>query len=332
MDTGTNPLDLSHLDLLIKHIKEAYASTTQRLVPLLQNGEITYDLLWALFKPNSVIYTTCPGTRKPRCIKYDFGEEKTVDETEYFHIDGRYWDFNGEMLGETELEAGITKFRGAKRINTLTLFPLEYHPDKDKVKAELMKCGRKFISLKGSHHLQYRGRAFRMEKGRPKAISMNGKIMVDAELFQKMNPNYTRPSINIPQKRPEDSGLTFWQSEEISDPVKINKVDPEEANDRDVLLCSPTVLGFSLNDKLWCKYPSSLFLLRFVKLITFIVEFAVADITPITWNPLLFDRLAIQPKKKLLIQALTKSHVSQAPGPSFDDFVVGKGRGLIMLL
>jgi hypothetical protein len=110
-------------------------------------------LLWALFKPNSVIYTTCLGTRKPRCIKYDFGEEKTVDETEYFHINGRYWDFNTEMLGETKLDAGITKFRGAKRINTLTLFLLKYHLDKDKVKAELMKCGRKFISLKGSHHL-----------------------------------------------------------------------------------------------------------------------------------------------------------------------------------
>jgi len=68
----------------------------------------------------------------------DFGEEKTVHETEYFHIDGRYWGFNGEMLGETELEAGIIKFRGTKRINTLTLFPLEYHPDKDKVKAELI--------------------------------------------------------------------------------------------------------------------------------------------------------------------------------------------------
>ena len=69
-----------------------------------------------------------------------------------------------------------------------------------------------------------------------------------------------------------------------------------------------------------------------MKLIIFIVEFAVADITAITWNALLFDHLAIQPKKKKLILALTKSHVSQAPGPSFDDFVVGKGRGLIMLL
>jgi hypothetical protein len=89
MDTSTN-LDLSHLDLLIKHIKEAYASTTQRLALLLHNGEITYDLLWALFKPNSVIYTTCPSTRKPRCIKYDFGEEKTIDDIEFFHINGRY--------------------------------------------------------------------------------------------------------------------------------------------------------------------------------------------------------------------------------------------------
>jgi len=44
------------------------------------------------------------------------------------------------MLGETELKARITKFRRAKHINTLTLFLLEYHLDKDKVKAELIKC------------------------------------------------------------------------------------------------------------------------------------------------------------------------------------------------
>ena len=38
-----------------------------------------------------------------------------------------------------------------------------------------------------------------------------------------------------------------------------------------------------------------------------IVEFAVADITTIAWNILLFDYLAIQFKTKKLIQALTKS-------------------------
>jgi hypothetical protein len=51
-----------HLDLLIDHIKKTYASTTATLVSLLQSKEITYDLLWALFKSSSLVYTTCLGT------------------------------------------------------------------------------------------------------------------------------------------------------------------------------------------------------------------------------------------------------------------------------
>jgi hypothetical protein len=92
-----------------------------------------------------------------------------------------------------------------------------------------------------------------MEKGCLIAFSVNGKIIVDAKLFQKMNLNYTRPSINIPCKRLEDSGISFWSFSnhfEINSVVQINKLDPEDANDNDLLLCSPTVLGFSLNNKL----------------------------------------------------------------------------------
>ena len=67
---------MKHLDLLIDCVKKVYVSTTQRLLPLLKHGEITYDLLWALFKPNTPVYTTCFGTKKPRCVTYDSGEEK----------------------------------------------------------------------------------------------------------------------------------------------------------------------------------------------------------------------------------------------------------------
>lgn len=63
----------------------------------------------------------------------------------------------------------------------------------------------------------------------------------------------------------------------------------------------------------------------------YIVEFAVADITEICWNHLLLDHLAIEPERKKLIKALTVSHTSQAPDHFFDDFVAGKGRGLILL-
>jgi hypothetical protein len=40
-----------HLLLLIEHLKHKYTSTLQRLESMLQHGHITYDLLWALFKP-----------------------------------------------------------------------------------------------------------------------------------------------------------------------------------------------------------------------------------------------------------------------------------------
>src|SRR5271154_3354582 len=64
----------------------------------------------------------------------------------------------------------------------------------------------------------------------------------------------------------------------------------------------------------------------------YIVEFVVDDIREIIWNPSSFDNLAIPPATKQVITAMTEAHVSQASDDEFDDFVVGKGQGLIILL
>ena len=71
---------------------------------------------------------------------------------------------------------------------------------------------------------------------------------------------------------------------------------------------------------------------RFVKLIkSYIVEFAVDDITEISWNDSLWNYLTIEPKRKNLTLALAASHSQRTPDHSFDDIVIGKGRGLILL-
>ncbi|KAI9726527.1 MAG: hypothetical protein M1835_003773, partial [Candelina submexicana] len=192
-----DPSSLKHFNLLVNFVKTTYSSTTKRLIALLENHEITYDLLWALFKPNTVVYTTCFGTGKPRCVRYDFGEERTTSNgVEYFHLECRYVDFDGKVFGETSIELAIVKFRGTKRINSLDAFPLEYHPSKDEVKANLVECGHKFVSLMGVHHRQYRGDAFYMRKGQPIKVPVNSRVMIDAVYFQEANPNYTRPRIN----------------------------------------------------------------------------------------------------------------------------------------
>ena len=75
----------------------------------------------------------------------------------YWSIDCCYLDFNGEDLGSAAIELKIPKFRGAKRINALEAFPLEYHADTTRVQAELLRCGRKFMRLRGAHHSKLQG-------------------------------------------------------------------------------------------------------------------------------------------------------------------------------
>ncbi|ELR03570.1 hypothetical protein GMDG_06228 [Pseudogymnoascus destructans 20631-21] len=305
-----------HIALLIDHIHLSYKETKVRLASLLKTGEITYDLLPFLFKPNGLVYTTCRGTKKPRCIRFKSGEAKTsTTGVDYFHIKGKYLEFDGKVLGKAPIETAILGFCGSRTINSLEAFPLQHHEAEESMRETLVKCGRKFcFSLIGTQHRHYRGKAFQMKKNKPIEIFINSRIMVDAPMFQEINPNYTRPSIFK-----STNSIDLWllgdttSSNKLDESAMESSVNLDALTEEDLLTCSPTVLGFSLNDKLW-------------------LEFAIADISGISWNESLFNQLAIPDKSKKLIEALTTAQSSGKTKYTFDDFVEGKGRGLIMLL
>ena len=238
-------------------MKSKYASTTDRLTPLLENGEITYDLLWALFKPNTIVYTTCLDTEKPACFRFDRGEESATSAgMTYFHMECRYLDSDGVVFGEVSTGLGIAKFAGAKRIINLDTFPLPYHPRRNEVKAGLVERGRHFVSLLGVHHRQYRGNAFFLEKGEITEIHVNSRIMVDAAFFRENNPNYLRPRINgLEEEKALNDG---WFAYVPEPEVKSNGRELRELTDGDLLLCSPTVRGWSFGNKQWSEFLLSL--------------------------------------------------------------------------
>lgn len=178
--------NLSHLKLLMDNIRSEYKTTAESPTPLLENNEIIYALLWTLFKPNDIVYTTCFGTGKQRCVIFDYGEEKTtVDGTKYYRMECRYLDFNGKAFGEALTQLSTPKFRGTKRINTLKAFPLQYHQDVRAAKAELIECGRKVVWLMRAHHYHYQGEAFFIEKDGPVQSHVNHRIMVVCPLPEK---------------------------------------------------------------------------------------------------------------------------------------------------
>lgn len=62
------------------------------------------------------------------------------------------------------------------------------------------------------------------------------------------------------------------------------------------------------------------------------MDFAVADIKDIDWSPSLFDYLVIPDDHKEVITALAEARTGPMSSDLFDDFVVGKGKGLNVLL
>ena len=243
-----------HLNLLVDHIKDAYTSIGGRVTSLLACGEITYDVLWALFKPNDIVYGTCLGTQKPRCVIFDSGEVKKLDDgTEYFHIEGRYLDFDGKNFGHASTALGIFKFRGTKRIDKLEAFPLKYHPNEKEVRRQLTDCGKKFLTLGGSHLRHYDGVAFIMERGKINRVSVSGRIMVDGQLFLETNPNYTKPRVDELRKSDSFDGLFIFDML-TADKIKANALGPSEMTENNLLTCSPTIPGFSFGTKKWRKH------------------------------------------------------------------------------
>lgn len=92
---------------------------------MLKTREITYDLLPFLFKPNEFVYTTYRRTKKPRCIRFESGEAKVATNgVEYFHIKGKYLEFDRKMLRKVPIETAILRFCGLRNINSLKALPL----------------------------------------------------------------------------------------------------------------------------------------------------------------------------------------------------------------
>ena len=66
--------------------------------------------------------------------------------------------------------------------------------------------------------------------------------------------------------------------------------------------------------------------------LTHAAGFAVANIRKVNWNPESFSRLAIRPDKKEVLKGVAISYTNGRSGSNLDDFIQGKGRGLIALL
>ena len=204
----------TQLKVMIKYLDEDYEETKKTLYPLLEAGNITFDLLWALFKPNSIAYTTTYGdAESPRCFKVDYAnKESSFMRGEWYCVEGRYLEYDGKHYGLGEIDADVEAFKGPRKITSLGVYPLQYHKDPEGLKKQLIERGKHFVALQGMNYRVHKGLAFQKKKKGVAKVNINGRVMIDPAIFRRINPNYQISSI-----RPKDQDDLFSADEDESE-------------------------------------------------------------------------------------------------------------------
>eukprot|EP01027_Heterolobosea_sp_BB2_P003545 GEZU01005360.1.p1 GENE.GEZU01005360.1~~GEZU01005360.1.p1 ORF type:complete len:735 (+),score=308.55 GEZU01005360.1:187-2391(+) len=280
------------IDFLIQEFKEV----TDKMDRMIKEGEISYNYLWYLFKKNTEFYGWCRDSKKKMGSK--------VERTEYyksmfynaFFVYGTIIDSNGQKFLNSTHRFAIGEFVGTKKIDELPITPMD-----PETKAMLTERGRKFTQVAiGAKYLHHTGTIYRKNWFFTNRYKADGRVMVDASSFARMNPDYDMGSAaneeryNYRRGRAGSDGSGDGGYDEV----------PEDK----LYLCVPTVFGFSFTSKKWG-------------------EIIVDNLSDIVFDDNAFNRLVLEPEKKKLIQSLVENS-----NKTFGDIITGKGNGCIFLL
>ncbi|PIL28926.1 hypothetical protein GSI_08973 [Ganoderma sinense ZZ0214-1] len=171
---------LKSLGVLLAHMRNHYKETLARVATLVKNHEITFDLLYTILLPGTVIIQRCPVTREAQALKLLTASLRFSGVQKYWSLRCEYLQYVTSEDRDTEQNTGwgdntaqparfgmlgahahIYEFDGVEKINTLSAYPMEFHPDPAALKVMLIERARKWVSLCGMHHMHYWGNAGR---------------------------------------------------------------------------------------------------------------------------------------------------------------------------
>lgn len=213
---------------------------------MLENGLITFDLFWALWKPGTLAFTTTYGSPdEPRVFKVESAEKHfgimkgasylidgkvsiyspflrlPLSRSSLIHASQQYFEYDGKQFGFGTQFEEVPEFRGARKITSLSVYPLSFHKTEEQVRKDLIERGKKFVSLAGVNYRAHHGMAYYKKKRSIVKVNINGRIMIDPSIHRRINPNYP-----ISHIRPKDHDIISDQEDNDAD-------DADEASNSD---------------------------------------------------------------------------------------------------
>ncbi|KAI4909816.1 hypothetical protein J4E85_011492 [Alternaria conjuncta] len=352
--------------LLLSYIDEDYTATRKALRPMLKAGTITYDLVWALFKPNTIAFTpTYHNKDDPRCFKVEtaYEYESWMTGVKSWYVDGKYLEYDGKSFGLGDHQITIQAFKGHKKITSLSAYPLKYHKDPESIKKQLVDRGKKFVALQGMNYRLQKGIAYMKHKNNIIRFIINGRVMVDPAIFRRINPNYPLSYLKqdeLAQNEENDDddddsddcccGSDEGEEDEEKDKMRIvmwkdkkgkkhpirvpqSVIDKEKGDSPDKQVETDED---GAENKQQCFTEEELLIaspvvLGFAFSEKLWLEFSLAGIDDIKWNDEAFSSLVLPSRIKQNLKGLVSSHRFNA-AKTIDDVIQGKGKGLNVVL
>ncbi|KAL5340379.1 hypothetical protein BJX70DRAFT_361608 [Aspergillus crustosus] len=353
-----------HLKVLLKYLDADYAETKKTLYPLLEANTITFDLLWALFKPNTIAYTPTYGNQdEPRAFKIEYAtKESSFMKGHWYNIEGRYLEYDGKTFGMGTMAAEVDAFKGVRKITSLGCYPLKYHREADEIKTKLIERGKKFVALRGMNYRFHRGMAFFKKKRTVIKVNINGRVMIDPAIHRRINPNYPISTVRPKdpdylddsddgseggcgcasgsesdqshgQRRDSDAPKLEFKVVRNKDgrthvvPVEVDEDGNEVQKESMDEVADASERDFTEEELL----IASPVVLGFAFSEKLWLEFSISGISDIDWNEDAFESLVLPGNQKSIVKALVESHTFCA-AQNIDDVIQGKGRGLVAVL
>lgn len=146
---------ITDLNAALQFIDEEHGGNIVEFQRLISYGEITYDLLWALFAPNTLIYHYHELTEQDqvllvRSVQY----LQRTDESYYVRVNCDIISCDGKSFGMArDIGNEIDLYPGASKIQDLVVFPLKYHPKSTQILEHARRRGKKFAGMfKNTYH------------------------------------------------------------------------------------------------------------------------------------------------------------------------------------
>ena len=263
-------------------------------------------------------------------------------------------------MGSMEVE--VLEFTGPRLISSLGCYPLKYHKDAEKLKAQLIERGKKFVSLKGMQYRFHKGMAFYKKKRQIIKVNINGRVMVDPAIHRRINPNYPISTVkaadpDILESEDDESSDDDSDRRSSSDEEGINQKPSDQFGETDMPIMKWKVVkdedghfqvvqievdadGNTIQKEDLNVLPSedgttdrdfteeelliaSPVVLGFAFSEKLWLELTVSGINRIDWNEGAYDSLVLPDNQKTIVKALVKSHAFEG-SRNIDDVIQGK--------